>query len=105
VVELPDATRDRLDKLPARVIVEYLVDRFGPDVGAELVERATAGAELPIDTRSLLDLVAERLDMRDGHWLLEAWFSDGRLREIARKHRRIGATMLDAFDAPDFARR
>lgn len=97
---LTESARNHLDKMPARAIVDYLRERFGPEVGPRIAALAASGESLPIATRELLELTGERLDMTTGHWMLKAYYENGRLRKVSRHHTSIGATLgLDEFDA------
>ena len=96
---LPDALRCQLDRTPTSALLEYLAERLGgPDVVERLVGQArSAGESLPSDTRSLAELLGERLDLAVGQCRLELTLEDGRLVNLWR-HERIGATALGRFD-------
>ena len=58
----------------------------------------SAGAEaLSPSTRSLAEVLAERLDLAVGHTRLELEYEDGRLLRIHR-HEKIAVTALGRFD-------
>ena len=61
------------------------------------VEQVTRGSELPPDTRSLLELLAERLDLAVGVCRLEVELADGVVRSIWR-HEKTPGTALGRFD-------
>lgn len=52
---------------------------------------------LPGDTRSLAELLAERLDVAVGRTRLELEFEDGRLK-VLHRHERLSASGLSRFD-------
>jgi len=98
MAELALRLREVLDRTPAPALVEYLEQRLGLP-GAGLGDRGVAGAALSPDTRALMELVAERLDVGSGTTRLEAEFQDGRLLRVHR-HEKLAATALDRFDRP-----
>ena len=57
----------------------------------------TEAEALAPPTRSLAEVLAERLDLAVGHTRLELEFEDGRLLRIHR-HEKIAATALGRFD-------
>jgi hypothetical protein len=87
-----------VDKLPPRLIVEYLAERVGPEPATSMVEGALAGERLPLDTRSLLEFAAERLGAGAGRWRLELDVVDGRVGRISRREF-VGGLALERFDA------
>lgn len=68
------------------------------DVGERLSERGGLTPEpassIPLWTRELAELLAERLDLAVGNCRLELVFERGRLVHVWR-HERIGATSLE----------
>ncbi len=62
-----------------------------------MADEALNARELPPDTRSLAELLAERLDCSVGRWRVELEIEDGELRLVWR-HERIGAGALGRFD-------
>ena len=91
---LPEGTRRTLDKTPTSLIVEYLTERLGPVLSEQALSGAVAGESLPTDTRTLCELLAERLDLAVGQCRLECNFEDGRLRGLW-KHAHVGALALE----------
>lgn len=61
------------------------------------MERDLELGSVPPDARSLLEVLAERLDLASGTTRLEAEFQDGRLLRVHR-HEKLAAGGLDRFD-------
>jgi hypothetical protein len=59
-------------------------------------ETATRGSEVPTDVRSLLELVAERLNLTSRTARLTVDLEDGRVRYVVRQER-IKGTDLERF--------
>jgi hypothetical protein len=89
MTEMARSLRESLDRIPTSQLVEYLAERLG---GSEELERGLAG-QLPPDTRSLLEMVVERLNLV-GHCRLEIDLDNGRVCGVWL-HEKLGARALE----------
>jgi hypothetical protein len=63
-----------------------------------VAERAHEAAELPLSTRELVEILAERMEVGSGRWRLELEFQDGTLTRWFRHQGPGPAGALGQFD-------
>src|SRR5690348_114799 len=68
VSELPERLRERLDRVPGRVLLDYLGERLGAARTEAAVSRALAGEDAPPATRRIAEQLFVAMDATVGNW-------------------------------------